>query len=140
MEYGNIVVNSFGDYNLIIQDYLNNGFNIVSYDDNSVDMVKKDIGSLKIHLLLIILGIWWSFGFLNILYLLYSYYVNVEAYRIILEATGNPSVGEDNSHSYNFDDASYIEDYLLKTDNKNSTIDNNASDESLSQIVMFLEE
>ena len=140
MEYISVIMDNFADYNDIIHDYLAKGFALVSYDEKSVYLKKNNYGSFKNHLLLFIFTIWWSFGLVNILYLVYSYFQTAEKYRIVFDAGIMEDIHNRNSFNYNFSNSEYITQYLCDDKlNKSDSSNDNQSDSSL-PIVRFLED
>ena len=140
MEYISVIMDNFADYNDIIHDYLAKGFTLVSYDEKSIYLKKNNHGSFKNHLLLFIFTIWWSFGLVNILYLVYSYFRTSEKYRIVFDADIMEDVHNRDSFNYNFSNSEYITQYLCgDKPNKSDSLKDMQSDSSL-PIVRFLED
>lgn len=140
MEYVNVVVDNFTDYNDIIHDYLSKGFSLISYDEKSVCIKKNGYGSFKNHLLLFIFTIWWSFGLANLFYLLYSYFISVKRYRIVFKENINDDCSNGNDFNYSFINGEYIARYLLDDDGNNLNSSKDFQNDSSLPIVQFLEE
>lgn len=49
------------------------GWTIIEEKKHTVLLEKKSFGSLKMHILILILTVWWSLGAVNILYAIYKY-------------------------------------------------------------------
>lgn len=135
-----LVVDDFGEYNNLVRDYLTGGFLLVHYDENSASLKRNGHGSLKNHLLLLILTGWWSFGLINLIYFIYSYLTDVEAYKILFNSSNNDFTENIENYSYDFDDVEYISNYLLSYETKNSESNNGYQNDSKSPIVSFLED
>ncbi|WP_435180022.1 zinc ribbon domain-containing protein [Halorussus sp. AFM4] len=75
-----------------IDDLIARGWRIESETPERVVMVKRNVGSLGVHLLLAILTGWWSFGLVNLVYGGYKY-LNDSQRRVIREGTSCPECG-----------------------------------------------
>lgn len=49
------------------------GWTVVDRDEYQVTLRKRSFGSLTVHLAIAVLTIWWAYGAVNVLYLLYAY-------------------------------------------------------------------
>lgn len=68
-----------------IDEYITRGYRIKSQGEYSTRLKKRDWGDSGIHLILVILTVWWSFGFMNALYGIYRY---ATAEEIVLKVDG----------------------------------------------------
>ncbi|MBO7719602.1 MAG: hypothetical protein J6S29_05570 [Methanosphaera sp.] len=140
MEYVEIVVDNFADYNDIIHDFLSRGFSLARNDEKSVCLKKNSYGHFKYHLLLFVFTIWWSFGLINLLYLLFSYFMNVKGYKIIFVNDNNVSGDNVDTFNYKFTDNEYITRYLLSGNIDKSDSSKDFQNDSSLPIVRFLED
>ncbi len=140
MGYKMVVVDDFEEYNNIVRDYLGCGFTLVYYDENSASLKRNGHGSFKNHLLLLILTGWWSFGLVNMLYLMFSYFSTVEKYRIVFDADIMEDVHNRDSFNYNFSNKEYITQYLYEDKLNKSDSSNDKQNDSSLPIVRFLED
>lgn len=62
------------------------GWSIQKRDEYQVTLQKRTVGSLKVHLVIAVLTIWWAYGVVNLLYSLYAYLWDVD--RRVLTTEG----------------------------------------------------
>jgi len=67
------------------------GWSVQNRDEYQVTLRKRTVGSLKIHLVIAVLTIWWAYGVVNLLYFLYAYFWNVD--RRVLTTEGEATEG-----------------------------------------------
>ncbi|MFC7081205.1 zinc ribbon domain-containing protein [Halorussus caseinilyticus] len=75
-----------------IDDAIADGWRIESETPERVVLVKRNVGSLGVHLILALLTGWWSFGLVNLVYGGYKY-LNDSQRRVVREGTACPECG-----------------------------------------------
>jgi ribosomal protein S27AE len=75
-----------------IDDAIAEGWRIESETPERVVLVKRNVGSLGVHLALALLTAWWSFGLVNLVYGAYKY-LNDSQRRVLREGTACPECG-----------------------------------------------
>jgi ribosomal protein S27AE len=75
-----------------IDDAIAGGWRIESETPERVVLIKRNYGSLGVHLILAILTGWWSFGVINIVYGAYKY-LNDSRRRVLREGEACPECG-----------------------------------------------
>lgn len=71
----------------LIDEFIIRGYRIVSDGEESVNVKKKDWGDSSTHFIIAILTIWWTFGFANFIYALYS---RVSADEVLIKIDDDP--------------------------------------------------
>ena len=72
-----------------ISDYIAMGYNIKRRQEDSAELWKRNYGSIFTHLLIFILTCWFSFGLVNLAYLLYKYYSPEDAVLVKIDKNNN---------------------------------------------------
>jgi len=75
-----------------IDDAIAEGWRIESETPERVVLVKRNVGSLGVHLIVALLTGWWSFGLVNLVYGAYKY-LNDSQRRVLREGTACPECG-----------------------------------------------
>lgn len=71
-------------------EYITKGYRLTSEGETSTRLKERDWGDSGIHLLIALLTVWWSLGFFNALYAIYSY-VTAEEVLITVEDGQEPA-------------------------------------------------
>ncbi|WP_137283713.1 zinc ribbon domain-containing protein [Halorussus salinisoli] len=75
-----------------IDDAIADGWRIESETPERVVLVKRNFGSLGVHLIIALLTGWWSFGVINLVYGAYKY-LNDSQRRVLREGEACPECG-----------------------------------------------
>jgi len=65
-------------YQRVVTEKVENGWRIDEETADRVVLVKRNLGSLTVHLLLVVLTFWWAMGLPNLLYGAYKYLADSE--------------------------------------------------------------
>jgi len=61
-----------------IEDLETEGYKIQTQSKNQAELVKRNLGKAFWHILIFLITVWFTFGLGNLLYLIYSYFVNAD--------------------------------------------------------------
>ncbi|WP_135826485.1 zinc ribbon domain-containing protein [Halorussus ruber] len=75
-----------------IDDAIADGWRIESETPDRVVLVKRNLGSIGVHLILAVLTGWWSFGVVNLVYGAYKY-LNDSRRRVLRDGEACPECG-----------------------------------------------
>ncbi|WP_157971641.1 zinc ribbon domain-containing protein [Halorussus litoreus] len=75
-----------------IDDAIAEGWTIETETPERVVLVKRGMGSLWVHLLLVVLTGWWSWGVVNLVYGGYEYFAHAQR-RVVRESDACPECG-----------------------------------------------
>ncbi|WP_276300232.1 zinc ribbon domain-containing protein [Halorussus lipolyticus] len=75
-----------------IDDAIADGWRIESETPERVVLVKRNLGSIGVHLILAVLTGWWSFGVVNLVYGAYKY-LNDSQRRVLRDGAACPECG-----------------------------------------------
>ena len=70
------------EYEEAVEDRIAEGFKPESKTDRQAVLVKRNYGRAMWHILIFLLTVWWTFGFGNLLYFLYAYFVHKDEVTI----------------------------------------------------------
>ena len=66
-----------------IEDKETEGYKVESKTDNQAVLVKRNLGTAVGHIIVFLLTVWWTFGFGNLVYLVFRYFAKAD--KIILK-------------------------------------------------------
>lgn len=130
-------VYSHDDFNYLITYYNQNSYKISFINDDMVFIEKKDYGNLKMHMIILLLSGWFSFGILNIFYILYSYIYKSHSLKIIYHHHNSRSKG---SYKHHISGSRNIKDFLISNDKDKTSKKIKHSRKHVSTIIDFLED
>ena len=64
------------EFELEVEDKIAEGYKLESKTNSTAILVKRGYGRAMWHILIGLFTIWWTFGFGNLLYFLYAYFVH----------------------------------------------------------------
>jgi hypothetical protein len=83
-----------------ISNYLAMGYKIKRRQDDSAELWKREYGSIFLHIILLATTGWFSFGLVNLAYLLYKHYSPEDAVLVKIDKNNNPAKSVDISVSF----------------------------------------
>lgn len=136
MEVQDVVVYSHEDFNYLVTYYNQRKYDISFINDDVIFIEKKSYGKFKTHLILLFLTVWFSFGVINFIYLIYSYIYRSHSLKIIYHHDDKKIIS---NHKHSIKETSNIENFLNSNKKLKPSKKVKSSGKYPSPIIDFLE-